>query len=379
MKHPNASSPTRPRDKRGRLPLLAVGTLGIAAICLWQFWPTEHATCEGDTCSTSEVSAASRATTMVQTPTLLPGQVVLQGHFVEGQAKLYSVEETVTTIHEQRRSASGNVIFDTYVGDIEVAPTSLTRIEFVEAETCEELLDDGSAQIAYGVRSFAHSEHVDGEEVSSLRVQQASDLAALPQDRHAALVGSLMETPVRFRLTPDFAVSDLELPGAAGGASTDALLDEYERSLEARFRGFFPGYPVAPGDTWESELPLADSIAGSLYLGAERSTTLRATFEELVSYQGRDCARIVIDLDFGIAPGTSLARDTITELFVDELTGRTEVLYDVERGLVMQDRTHMTYAAHRVIGLEETEKIIVPFRIEKQVDSAFVGFDRVEG
>lgn len=345
---------------RGSVPFLTVGALSLAAVALWNFWPSPS----------PPPASAVHAAPAVE---LLPGQIQLQGHFVAGRSKLYAVEETVSSLHGKRYSESGNAIFEDYVGGMEVAPPSVVRTAFVESETCEDVLPDGSARIAYSVRSFEHEELVDGESVSHLVVREPSDLAALPTDRRTALVGSLMEAPIRFRLTPDFAVSELELAGGAAGVTS--LEEEYERTLEARFQGFFPGHPVAPGDRWESEMPLEESIAGGLFAAQGNRTTLRAEYVGTELFEGHECARIHIELDFGIEPGTSISRDLITNLIVDELSATTEVLYDIERGLVMSDVTSMRYAAHQIIGLEESEKIMVPFSIEKQVRSAFVGFD----
>jgi hypothetical protein len=306
---------------------------------------------------------------------LLPGQVELTGRFVQGRTKLYSVAEQVRTIQEPRYSQSGNQIFDDYIAGLEIGPESIVRTEFVEAETCERTFDDGSASIAYGVRSYHHSETVADEIVATFEVKTPRDLANLPQDRQSLLVGSLMEAPIRFRLTPAFEVSDLELPMGVNSNAAMGLTQEYERNLEARFKGFFPGRPVAPGDTWESSIPMADSIAGNLYLQANSETVLRSEFIGLEAFEGQQCARIHTTLDFGIAAGTTLWKDTVTDLILDELSAETQVLYDLDRGVVMQDVTSMVFAAHRIIGLEETEKIIAPFRMEKEVRSAFLRFD----
>jgi len=336
--------------------LVATGTLGLLACGLWALRPEPVAA--------SPIRTASTA--------LAPDQVDLRGHFVEGRSKLYEVTETITTIHEPRRSHSNNEIFDSYVRGLAVEPLKVVETRFVEEERCEELLADGAARLSYGVRSYGWSETVDGEVVASLEVRSLRDLARLPQDPRAKLIGSLMEAPVRFDLGRDFDVSNVDLPG---GSATQAYADEYAKNLEARYRGFFPGRPVRPGDRWTSEVPFSESIVGDLWGGEDRVAILRGTFVGLESYEGVECARVHIELDFGVQPGHRLERTTISQVVLDELSAETSVLYDVAQGVIRLDETRMTFAAHRTIGLEETEKMIVPYRVVKDVRSTFVGFE----
>jgi len=98
------------------------------------------------------------------------------------------------------------------------------------------------------------------------------------------------------------------------------LLDELEASEEE----FFPKRDVAPGDTWT----INSKQLAKAFGGAGRGT-VRGRFIEVVSYAGRRCARIQIDLEVTTkAPGVPI-------LMKLNLSGDAYHALDIQRTLAV--------------------------------------------
>jgi hypothetical protein len=315
--------------------------------------------------------AAPAITSQDPTPAAAPVEVLLSNRFVPGRTRRYRVSST--TVTTTGRQGAKNPILDEFLKDRPVPPVESATITFDEEERCASVSRERMAEVSYRCLGFAIQERIGEQQVLDLEVRRPEDLVKLREVPRYLALGALMEAPISFTIDAKHVVHSVKLPGQLAAPQESLLIEEYRRNLQSRYQAFFPDEAVRPGARWSRKLSTGSAFWGSTRGSPDAQLECEIAFLRLEDVAGKTCAVLEVSMNLPLDEERVLHRSTLDKLVCDELSGRSEIRFEVSTGTPTTESTRVVFRMRRILGTAQTEPIEIPIRIEQSISASWLG------